>query len=101
MNRPTRYEERPPRVLPAVATVRAGQTVSGCSLSIANRTASEPPGSSVAARKLLANRVQRLGVTSIENSRAREGLIKSFDLIRASSNFRDIQGGSPPCSKIR
>ncbi|MNC93116.1 hypothetical protein D3C83_96720 [compost metagenome] len=50
----------PPSVLPRVATPSAGHHCCGCSFSTPNSTASEPPGSRVAARKLDANSAQRL-----------------------------------------
>src|SRR6266850_2803431 len=49
----------PPRVLPSVATASAGHTAAAPLARTPARTSSEPPGSSVAARKLLRNRVPR------------------------------------------
>lgn len=50
----------PPSVLPSVPSSNAGQNNSGCSFKTPNSTASEPPGSKVAARKLLMNNPHRL-----------------------------------------
>ena len=53
----------PPSVLPTVARARVGQKVSGKALRTANNTASDPPGSRVAARKLLMKSEVRLAVS--------------------------------------
>src|SRR5215813_7643929 len=53
----------PPSVLPAVATASAGQYCAKFDFRAANRTTSEPPGSSVAARKLETNSVQRVATS--------------------------------------
>src|SRR3989304_71954 len=63
--RPIRYDDMPPSVLPRVATASAGQYCCGLNLSTPNSTASEPPGSSVAARKLLAKSAPRLNDSSM------------------------------------
>lgn len=69
-NRPSRYDDIPPSVLPSVATERAIQNWSGWSFSTPNKTASDPPGSRVAARKLLANRAPRVtGASKMGRSR--------------------------------
>jgi len=49
----------PPSVLPSVATASAGHMVAAPLARTPAKTSSEPPGSSVAARKLLRNRVPR------------------------------------------
>src|SRR5262245_41844231 len=58
----------PPSVLPSVATPSAAASNGGCALSPAKSHASEPPGSSVAARKLLANSVQRLASSPMRDA---------------------------------
>lgn len=70
-NRPSRNDDIPPSVLPSVATDNAAQNWSGCSFSTPKRTASDPPGSRVAARKLLANRAPRVtGASKMGQRRA-------------------------------
>ena len=55
----------PPSVLPSVATASAGQYWCGFNFRTPKSTASDPPGNSVAARKLLANKVHRLNASSM------------------------------------
>ena len=68
----------PPRVLPVVATARAGQNEPACCFSTPNSTASDPPGRSVAARKLAMNKAQRLVSSGMIGCKYLRAILRRF-----------------------